>query len=78
MKHPADTRNIEAENTLADNTSVARELLRLPVVVAGLGYLVDMLALLTTGIALVSLWSLNETFHKDMNYNEGDERGEKV
>jgi MFS family permease len=28
------------------------------------------LALLTTGIALVSLWSLNETFHKDLNYNE--------
>lgn len=28
------------------------------------------LALLTTAIALVSLWTLNETFHKDMNYNE--------
>ena len=28
------------------------------------------LALLTTAIALTSLWSLNETFHKDLNYNE--------
>lgn len=28
------------------------------------------LAALTTLIALVSLWSLNETFHKDLNYNE--------
>ncbi len=28
------------------------------------------LAVLTTVIALVSLWSLNETFHKDLNYNE--------
>lgn len=28
------------------------------------------LAVFTTAIALVSLWSLNETFHKDLNYNE--------
>lgn len=28
------------------------------------------LALLTTAIALISLWTLNETFHKDLNYNE--------
>jgi hypothetical protein len=28
------------------------------------------LALLTTAIALLSLWTLNETFHKDLNYNE--------
>lgn len=28
------------------------------------------LAVLTTAIALISLWSLNETFHKDLNYNE--------
>ena len=32
------------------------------------------LALLTTVIALVSLWSLNETFHKDLNYNEGTDK----
>lgn len=31
------------------------------------------LGLLTTAIALLSLWSLNETFHKDLNYNEGSE-----
>ena len=29
------------------------------------------LALLTTAVALISLWSLDETFHKDLNYNEG-------
>jgi hypothetical protein len=28
------------------------------------------LGLLTTVIALFALWSLNETFHKDLNYNE--------
>lgn len=28
------------------------------------------LALLTTAIALLSLWTLDETFHKDLNYNE--------
>ncbi|HEY9489907.1 MAG TPA: MFS transporter [Chryseosolibacter sp.] len=28
------------------------------------------LALLTTAVALISLWSLDETFHKDLNYNE--------
>jgi hypothetical protein len=28
------------------------------------------LGVLTTVIALLSLWSLNETFHKDLNYNE--------
>ena len=28
------------------------------------------LGILTTLIALLSLWSLNETFHKDLNYNE--------
>ena len=28
------------------------------------------LALLTTVIALVSLWTLRETFHTDLNYNE--------
>src|SRR5687768_1888511 len=28
------------------------------------------LAILTSAIALISLWSLNETFHKDMNFNE--------
>ncbi len=28
------------------------------------------LAILTTAVALISLWSLNETFHKDMNFNE--------
>ncbi len=28
------------------------------------------LAALTTLIAVVSLWTLNETFHKDLNYNE--------
>jgi MFS family permease len=28
------------------------------------------LGVLTTVIALISLWSLNETFHKDLNYNE--------
>jgi len=28
------------------------------------------LAVLTTAVALISLWSLNETFHKDMNFNE--------
>jgi MFS family permease len=28
------------------------------------------LGILTTVIALLSLWSLNETFHKDLNYNE--------
>lgn len=31
------------------------------------------LALLTTAIALISLWSLNETFYKDLNYNEKEE-----
>lgn len=28
------------------------------------------IGVLTTAIALISLWSLNETFHKDLNYNE--------
>lgn len=29
------------------------------------------LAVLTTVVALWSLWSLDETFHKDLNFNEG-------
>lgn len=36
----------------------------------GIVYSALALALLTTAIALVSLWSLDETFHKDLNYNE--------
>src|SRR5690606_27216574 len=28
------------------------------------------IAFLTTGVALLSLWKLNETFHKDLDYNE--------
>jgi hypothetical protein len=28
------------------------------------------LALITTAVAVISLWSLDETFHKDLNYNE--------
>jgi hypothetical protein len=28
------------------------------------------LAVITTGIAVWSLWSLDETFHKDLNYTE--------
>ncbi|HEX8039807.1 MAG TPA: MFS transporter [Chryseosolibacter sp.] len=36
----------------------------------GIVYSALALALLTIAIALVSLWSLDETFHKDLNYNE--------
>lgn len=36
----------------------------------GILYSALTLAVLTTGIALWSLWSLDETFHKDLNYNE--------
>jgi MFS family permease len=28
------------------------------------------LALITVGVAIISLWTLDETFHKDLNYNE--------
>jgi hypothetical protein len=44
MKHSGGPENIEAENALGGKMSVARELVRLPVIVAALGYLVDMLS----------------------------------
>ncbi len=36
----------------------------------GIIYSAVILAVLTTAMALWALWSLNETFHKDLNYNE--------
>lgn len=40
----------------------------------GILYSALVLAVLTTGVALWSLWSLDETFHKDLNYNEPAEK----
>ena len=58
MKQPADTARLEDEN----KSSVARELLRLPVVVAALGYLVDMYDLFLFSIVRVpSLTDLGVT-----------------
>ena len=50
MKQSADTARLEDEN----KSSVARELLRLPVVVAALGYLVDMYDLFLFSIVRVT------------------------
>ncbi len=36
----------------------------------GIIYSAVILAVFTTAVALWALWSLNETFHKDLNYNE--------
>lgn len=53
MKQPSGTINTEAETPLQPKTSVARELLKLPVIVAALGYLVDMYDLFLFSIVRV-------------------------